>query len=221
MSFEPIFVWHPEKGIVDWNRGAEQLYGFTREEALGQISHKLLRTIHPIEPADLMQLLKTVRSWTGEVQHLTKDGRQVFVESRHQAIETDGEILILETNHDITERKRAEADKARMAAVAAASHDALFGVTLEGQIEAWNPAAERLFGYAAAEAIGQHVRILAAPADHNDQKDYPASRARWRNHSALSCPPPAKGRIVCRGVGSARASQSPQWLGYGNFGCHA
>jgi PAS domain S-box-containing protein len=172
LSFEPIFVWHPEKGIVDWNRGAEQLYGFTRDEALGQNSHKLLRTVHPIEPADLMQLLNTVRSWTGEVQHLTKDGRQVFVESRHQAIETDGEILILETNHDITERKRAEAEMARMAAVAGASHDALFGVTLEGYIEAWNPAAERLFGYTAAEAIGQHVHILAAPADHRDQRDF-------------------------------------------------
>ncbi len=172
MSFEPIFVWHPEKGIVDWNRGAEQLYGFTREEALGRISHKLLRAIHPIEPAALMELLNTVRSWTGEVQHLTKDGRQVFVESRHQAIETDGEILILETNHDITERKRAEAETARMAAVAGASHDALFGATLEGCIEAWNPAAERLFGYTAAEAIGQHVHILAAPADHSDQDHF-------------------------------------------------
>lgn len=172
LSFEPIFVWHPEKGIVDWNRGAEQLYGFTREEALGQISYKLLRTTHPIDPADLMQLLKTVRSWTGEVQHLTKDGRQVFVESRQQAIEPDGELLILETNHDITERKRAEAETARMAAVAAASHDALFGATLEGYIEAWNPAAERLFGYTAAEAIGQHIRILAAPEDHHEQRTY-------------------------------------------------
>ncbi len=172
LSFEPIFVWHPEKGIVDWNRGAEQLYGFTREEALGQNSHKLLRTVHPIELGELMQLLNTVRSWTGEVQHLTKDGRQVFVESRHQAIETDGEILILETNHDITGSKRAEGETARMAAVAAASHDALFGVTLEGYIEAWNPAAERLFGYTAAEAIGQHIRILAAPADHHDQRNY-------------------------------------------------
>lgn len=172
LSFEPIFVWHPEKGIVDWNRGAEQLYGFTREEALGQISHKLLRTIHPIAPAHLMELLNTVRSWTGEVQHLTKDSRQVFVESRQQAIETDGETLILETNHDITERKRAEADNARMAAVAAASHDALFGVTLEGYIEAWNPAAERLFGYTAAEVIDQHVSILAAPADHRAQNDF-------------------------------------------------
>ncbi len=171
LSFEPIFVWHPEKGIVDWNRGAEQLYGFSRDEALGKISYKLLRTIHPVEPADLMELLKTVRSWTGEVQHQAKDGRQVCVESRQQLIETDGEILILETNHDITERKRAEGDNARMAAVAAAAHDALFGVTLDGRIEAWNPAAERLFGYTAAEAIGQHIRILAAPGEHDEQKN--------------------------------------------------
>ena len=47
LSFEPIFVWHPEKGIIDWNRGAEQLYGFTRAEALGQVSHKLLRRSIP------------------------------------------------------------------------------------------------------------------------------------------------------------------------------
>jgi PAS domain-containing protein len=98
----------------------------TRAEALGQVSHKLLRTTHPIDPADLMMLLNTVRSWTGELQQRAKDGRRIFVESRQQAIEADGEILILETNHDITERKRAEADTARMAAVAAASQDALF-----------------------------------------------------------------------------------------------
>ena len=169
LSFEPIFVWHPEKGIVDWNRGAEQLYGFTRAEALGQASHNLLRTTHPIDPADLMTLLTTVRSWTGELQQRAKDGRRIFVESRHQAIEADGEILILETNHDITERKRAEADTARMAAVAAASQDALFGATVEGYIEAWNPAAERLFGYTASEAIGQHISILAGPAERGAQ----------------------------------------------------
>jgi two-component system CheB/CheR fusion protein len=55
--------------------------------------------------------------------------------------------------------------------VAAAAHDALFGVTLDGRIEAWNPAAERLFGYTAAEAIGQHINILAAPGEHDEQKN--------------------------------------------------
>ncbi|MEQ1520716.1 MAG: PAS domain S-box protein [Aestuariivirga sp.] len=177
LSFEPIFVWHPEKGIVEWNKGAEQLYGYSRAEALGQISHKLLQTVRPIEIADFMKLLKTVRSWTGEVQKRAKDGRQVFVETRYQVIETDGELLVLETNHDITERKRAEAETARMAAVASASQDPLFGLTLEGQIEAWNPAAERLFGYSASEAIGQHVSMIAGPSGQQEQRDYLA-RAR-------------------------------------------
>lgn len=182
LSFEPIFVWHPERGIVDWNRGAEQLYGFTRAEALGQPSHKLLRTIHSMQPEDLMALLNTVRSWTGELENRAKDGRQVFVESRHQVIETDGDILVLETNHDITERKRAEAGTARMAAVASASQDALFGATLEGYFEAWNPAAEKLFGYTASEAIGQHISILAGPEGLQQQRDY---LARARNGEAI------------------------------------
>ena len=176
LSFEPIFVWHPEKGIVEWNKGAEQLYGYSRAEALGQISHKLLQTVRPIEIADFMKLLKTVRSWTGEVQKRAKDGRQVFVETRYQVIETDGELLVLETNHDITERKRAEAETARMAAVASASQDPLFGLTLEGQIEAWNPAAERLFGYSASEAIGQHVSMIAGPSGQQEQRDYLGTR---------------------------------------------
>jgi len=173
LSFEPIFVWHPEKGIVDWNRGAEQLYGFTREEALGQNSHKLLRTIHPIEPADLHATLNTVRSWTGEVQHLTKDGRQVFVESAIRPLKRIGEILILETNHDITERKRAGSRNGgawRRWPGLPMTHclESRWRVTFE----AWNPAAERLFGYTAAEAIGQHVHVLAASADHRDQRDF-------------------------------------------------
>ena len=177
LSFEPIFVWHPEKGIVEWNRGAEQLYGYSRAEALGQMSHTLLQTTRSTDVTDFMKLLKTVRSWTGELQQRAKDGRQVFVESRHQVIETDGEFLILETNHDITERKRAEAETARMAAVASASLDALCGITLDGVIETWNPAAERLFGYAASEAIGQHIGLLAGPDQHQEQLEIKA-RAR-------------------------------------------
>jgi PAS domain S-box-containing protein len=171
LSFEPIFVWHPEKGIVEWNRGAVQLYGFSREQAIGQNSHKLLQTISPVRPDDLMAILKTAKSWTGELEHRASDGRSVYVESRQQAIDNDGELLILETNHDISQRKRVETYTARMAAVAVASHDALFGITLEGVVETWNPAAERLFGYTSSDIIGQHVGILADPSKHEEQRD--------------------------------------------------
>jgi PAS domain S-box-containing protein len=171
LSFEPIFVWHPTKGIVEWNRGAEQLYGYSREEAIGKPSHSLLHTISPLPSGELIDILKVGKSWTGELEHQAKDGRQIFVESRHQLIETDGETFILETNHDISQRKRAETYTARMAAVAIASHDALFGITLDGIIETWNAAAERIFGYSASEAIGKHISILADPSRHEEQQN--------------------------------------------------
>lgn len=171
LSFEPIFAWHEEGGICDWNRGAEQLYGYSRDEALGQVSHELLQTISPLSPQELMEILKIGKSWTGELEQRAKDGRRIFVESRHQIIESDGEFLILETNHDISQRKQSETHTARMAAVAVASHDALFGITLSGIVESWNPAAERLFGYASSEIIGQHVSILADPSKHEEQRE--------------------------------------------------
>jgi|GEM_PF-345825 len=169
LSFEPIFVWHPERGIVEWNQGAQQLYGYTREEAIGQPSDTLLQTIRPITQEKLLEILKTENSWQAELQRNAKGGRQLIVESRYQLIDVDGDILILETDHDISERKRAETYTARMAAVALASHDALFGITPQGYIETWNPAAQRVFGYSANEAIGQHVRILALPALREEQ----------------------------------------------------
>jgi PAS domain S-box-containing protein len=172
LSFEPIFVWHPKKGIVEWNRGASQLYGYSREEAIGMNSHELLKTTLAISREEFLDTLMTSKSWTGELEHRAKDGRSVFVESRQQAIDSEGEILILETNHDISQRKWAETYTARMAAVAVASHDALFGVTLNGIVETWNPAAERLFGYSAADIIGQHVNILADPEKHEEQDDF-------------------------------------------------
>lgn len=109
LSYEPIFVWDLEQGIISWNQGCEQLYGYTQEEAVGQISHTLLQTVYPLSQAEAMVILERDRQWTGELQHTTRTGKQVIVESRHQLIETNGQRLVLETNRDITERKQAEA----------------------------------------------------------------------------------------------------------------
>ncbi len=169
LSFEPIFVWHPQHGIVDWNKGAEQLYGFSRAEALGRQSHALLKSQHPMPWTDIMAQLLQDGSWSGELAQTTKAGETIFVESRHQTMDLQGEIFILETNHDVTERKRGQAETARMAAVASASQDALFGIKLNGMIEAWNPAAERLFGYSADEIVGRDISLLAGDAFSAEQ----------------------------------------------------
>ena len=170
LSFEPIFVWHPERGIIEWNKGAEHLYGYSRDEAIGRSSDDLLLTVRSITPNKLLEILKVDKTWQAELQHFSKDGRQIIIESRFQLIDVEGDILILESDHDISERKRADTYTARMAAVALASHDALFGITPQGYIETWNPAAQRVFGYSINEAVGQHVGILALPAQHEEQK---------------------------------------------------
>jgi PAS domain S-box-containing protein len=110
-AHDAILIWQFPRTIVYWNRGAEQLYGFSRKEAIGRSSHELLHTQHPHTMTGVEETLERDEEWTGELTHTTKDGRKITVESRHVLIrDTDGRRLVLETNRDITDRKRAEAE---------------------------------------------------------------------------------------------------------------
>jgi len=106
LSFEPIIVWDLEEGIVEWNKGCERLYGFTRAEAAGYNIHHLLGTVHPQPRAEFTSRLLASGEWKGELRQTSKDGRQLVVESRQQVAEIGGRRMVLETNHDITEIKR-------------------------------------------------------------------------------------------------------------------
>ena len=108
LAFEPIFIWHTERGIVTWNSGCERLYGYSRAEAIGRISHDLLNTRFPVSKEDFEAQLVRNKMWLGELRHTAKDGRGLVVESRHQLLRVDGEFLVFEANRDITERKLAE-----------------------------------------------------------------------------------------------------------------
>jgi PAS domain S-box-containing protein len=126
LSFEPILVWRLDGGIEVWNAKAEQLYGFRPEEALGRVSHALLQTRLPIEPAELTSQLQQSRYWSGELRHICKDGREVIVDSRMQLLD-DGAVL--EVNRDITEIKALAARQAtlmREREAVAAKFEALF-----------------------------------------------------------------------------------------------
>jgi PAS domain S-box-containing protein len=107
-SHDAIFTWKIGGGIVYWNRGAEVLYGYTAEDAIGRSSHELLRTVSPIPIHEIEAQIAREGSWYGEVTHTTRDGRTIVVESRHVRICYDGETYALETNRDITERKERE-----------------------------------------------------------------------------------------------------------------
>ena len=170
LSYEPIFTWHFDDGIMEWNKGCEQLYGYDRTEAIGKISHELLKTESQSSPtSEYVDTLKRDGQWSGVLRHLARDGREVWVESRQQVIESDGKQLVLETNRDITEQLRGEESRLRLAAIVASSNDAIVGKTLEGIITNWNDGAQRIFGYTEAEVIGKPINILI-PEDRQDEE---------------------------------------------------
>jgi PAS domain S-box-containing protein len=86
LSSEAMLVWHLDEGIEFWNSGAERLYGFTSEEAVGRTSHALLQTKFPVEFIELITRLRNERHWSGELRHICKDGHEVIVESRQQLL---------------------------------------------------------------------------------------------------------------------------------------
>jgi two-component system CheB/CheR fusion protein len=110
LSGEPIFVWDFDDGTIrEWNRGCEELYGFSREEALGRSKENLLTTSVPGSSfAAIKAKLADEGSWDGEFKQRTKDRREVTVESRLQLESVDDRRLVLESTRNVSERKRWE-----------------------------------------------------------------------------------------------------------------
>jgi PAS domain S-box-containing protein len=111
LTHDTVFVRDMSDVITYWNRGAEERYGWKKEEAIGQVSHQLMQTIFPAPLAKINAELLGMGRWEGELTHTQRDGTQVVVASRWslQRDEQGNPIAILETNNDITERRRAEA----------------------------------------------------------------------------------------------------------------
>jgi PAS domain S-box-containing protein len=110
LSRDAILVRGVDGEIRFWNHGAVELYGFSVEEALGRISHDLLRTRFPEPLPQITAKLHREGYWTGDLVHTRKDGRQIVVVSRWQ---TDRDAnrkvkTIVETNNDITRQKQDE-----------------------------------------------------------------------------------------------------------------
>ena len=97
--------------ITFWSKGAQSLYGWTSQEAIGQQTHKLLKTQFPQPLEQMVEQVQQTGYCSGELTHFTKYGRQVVVQSRWQARFGDQNNVreIMESNVDITERKRREA----------------------------------------------------------------------------------------------------------------
>ena len=175
LSYEPMLAWRLDGPIEFWNTGAERLYGFVSDEAVGRSSHDLLQTKFPAEFSEVHSQLQNEHYWSGELRHICKGGREVIVDSRMQLLD-DGTVL--EVNRDITERKQLEAaireSDPRMRFLASTvenSDDAIVSKSLDGIITSWSKGAERVFGYAAEEAIGQPITIVIPKDRQNEERE--------------------------------------------------
>ncbi|MBV9114557.1 MAG: PAS domain-containing protein [Hyphomicrobiales bacterium] len=109
LSHDPIFIWDFDGGVVEWNRGSEELYGYSREEAFGKKKEQLLGTIVPgASFHSLKEQLLRDRKWAGVLKQRTKDGRELTIESRIVLETIEGRRMALESTRDITERNHWE-----------------------------------------------------------------------------------------------------------------
>ncbi|MFZ0925829.1 MAG: PAS domain S-box protein [Halobacteriota archaeon] len=157
---DAIVMWDVDGQITYWNHGAEQLYGWKRDEAIGKAIHSLLGTTFP-EPIKRIRSALTKRGrWEGELTHVTRAGKTVIVES-HMTLQhaPDGApVATLEINNDVTEQREKEAqlrDSSRYARnLIEASLDPLVTISAEGMITDVNKATEDVTGCSRDELIG-------------------------------------------------------------------
>jgi PAS domain S-box-containing protein len=110
LTHDTIFVRDMNSVISYWNRGAQELYGWTAEQAIGKRSYELLKTVYPLPIDEIRAELLATGRWEGELEKNRADGSGVTVASRWslRRDEQGQPAAILETNNDITEHKRRE-----------------------------------------------------------------------------------------------------------------
>lgn len=112
LSFDAIIVRDRDDRVAFWNRGAHQLYGWSKDEALGKQTHALLATEFPRPLHEIREILAQTGRWEGELVHTRRDGSRLTVISRWvQEWDDAGKpASILESNNDISQWRRAETE---------------------------------------------------------------------------------------------------------------
>jgi PAS domain S-box-containing protein len=151
---DAILVLDTDRVITYWNRGAEKLFGWKKEDAVGKDERRLLKTIYPAPLEEIIEQSSRTGHWEGELIQTTRDGKKVHVESRW-IMRRDirgNPIGALQCNSDITERKRAEVSLHRSEAAYLAEAQRLsatgsFGWNATTGELNWSAETFRIFGY--------------------------------------------------------------------------
>ena len=179
LAHDAILIRDLSGRIRYWNRGAENLYGWRKDRAVGSMTHELLRTSFPVPIEKVKEILKATGEWEGELRQIVRDGRTVVVLSRWVVHgPNEDELAILEINRDVTaekianeallglnqelkqqivERRVAEEEFRELLESAP---DAMVIVNRRGEIVMVNAQTEKQFGYQRVELLGRSVDLL-------------------------------------------------------------
>jgi PAS domain S-box-containing protein len=165
-SDDAIFALGTDGTIISWNPAAERLLGYTEDEIVGQHISTLIPESHAGEDQRILGAVLAGRRINHfETERLAKDGHLVDVSVTVSPLrDDDGTITgVSKIVRDISGSLEARRVQSRLAAIVENSDDAIIAKDATGIITSWNPAAERLFGYASEEAVGQPISMLLPP----------------------------------------------------------
>ena len=179
-SDDAIFSQTPEGVVTTWNPAAERIYGYSRQEMMGK-SVDLLSPKDRIE--ETSSILARIRGGESvdhvETVRIRKDATAVTVSLTVSPIRDENDAIVGASVNarDVTEHREAVRAAQRMASIVEHSDDAIISSTLDAIITSWNPAAERLYGYASDEIIGRSTQAVT-PKDRPDEIRNILSRVR-------------------------------------------
>jgi len=165
--------------ITSVNRAAQLMFGYEPQELLAQELHLLIPA--PAEALEASAAPGQPAAPRSEMEGVRQDGSRFPIELSVSVVRTELDHFFAIVVQDITERKKAQETSFRLASIVESSDDAIIGWSPDLRITSWNPGAERMYGYAAEEALGQPFAMLV-PADRRHEIGGFVERLRRREH---------------------------------------
>ncbi len=172
-----IVIYHFDGTITHWSIGCENMYGWTREEAVGQTIYDVLATKLTQPWEEIREQIRSQGFWQGEMIHRHKHGHNIHVAARCVLVNLpNGEQAVIQTNSDVTPLHKAEeavrARQAHLSSILDTVPDAMVVIDQKGIVLSFSRAAEKLFGYKSGDICGQNVNKLMPNPDRDAHDGY-------------------------------------------------